>query len=165
MEQYDMCNLWRNHTILNDIDSKRSSSCCFQVESLLTLHPRVTGFVHVLSCMSFFTMMNFVLISPICTPKLFNKKNIGLRAHSRAKDHRTSLAGALIENRYPVLEIRALIYLIMWFLCTALDAQCITEESPKLRFEKIGNWWQLSLLDMRVWNYFEAVLDFELKIQ
>ena len=119
MEQYDMCNLWRNHTVLNDIDSKRSSSCCFQVESLLTLHPRVTGFVHLLSCMSFFTMMNFVLISPICTPKLFNKKkNIGLRAHSRAKDHRTSLAGALIENQYRVLT---------------------TEESPKLRFEKIGN--------------------------
>ena len=82
--------------------------------------------------------------SNLYTKIIQQKKNIGLRAHSRAKDQRTSLAGALIENQYRVLT---------------------TEESPKLRFEKIGNWWQLSLLDMRVWSYFEAVLDFELKIQ
>ena len=44
MEQFDY-NLWKNHAILNDIDSKRSSSC-FQSHNL---RYRVTGFVDAFS--------------------------------------------------------------------------------------------------------------------
>ena len=36
-------NLWQNYAILNDIDSKRTSSRCFQGHNL---HPRETGLVH-----------------------------------------------------------------------------------------------------------------------
>ena len=44
MEQFDY-NLWKNHAILNDFDSKRSSSC-FQSHNL---RYRVTGFVDAFS--------------------------------------------------------------------------------------------------------------------
>ena len=35
-----ICNFWKNHTILNDIDSKRSSNRCFRGHNW---HPRVTA--------------------------------------------------------------------------------------------------------------------------
>ena len=45
--------------------------------------------------------------------KLFTKimqKNLAYRAHSRAKDSRSSLAGALIEKQYCILGMRARLF-------------------------------------------------------
>ena len=45
----------------------------------------------------------------ICTPKL-NNKNVGHRVRSRAKDHRTSLLGLLIEKHDRVLGMHARLF-------------------------------------------------------
>ena len=86
-----MYSLWKNPALLNNIDSKRFSSRCFQSHNL---HPQVTGFVHA-SRYIFFSLRYFFFNSSnlegiICSPKLCNK-NIAHRARSRAKDHPTSL--------------------------------------------------------------------------
>ena len=63
-------NLWQIHTLSNDKDSKRSSSCCFQGYKFASSS---YGFAHALSYINLFlTFFNRKRI--ICTPKLCNKK-------------------------------------------------------------------------------------------
>ena len=42
------------------------------------------------------------------------------------------LKGVVIEKQYRVLGMRALFRLITRFICAVWDAQCNTEESPKV---------------------------------
>ena len=67
-----MHNLWKNYTILNDIDSERFSNRCFRGHNS---HPRVS-----VLCFS-----SFSLKETICTPKLYNK-NIDHHARLREND-------------------------------------------------------------------------------
>ena len=90
-------NLWKNHANLNDVNSKRSSSRCFQGHNL---DPRVMGFgMHL--AISFFPfeyiyIFNFPNLKRInCTPKLCAyTQNVGHYVRSRA----TSLPGLLLKN-------------------------------------------------------------------
>ena len=101
MEQFSIFSLGENHAILNDI-VKTSSSRWWALCTLL-------GIFFFLRWL----FLNFYnLERMIFTPKLCIK-NIGHRACSRAKDHRTSLAGPLIEKQYRFLGMRAC--LLAWF--------------------------------------------------
>ena len=88
MEQFYIHNLWKIYANVNNIDS---SSHSFLGHNL---HPQTMGFMHTFR-LSFFPFklfsFNFLHLKGInCTPKLC-KKSIGHCAHSRAKDHHTSL--------------------------------------------------------------------------
>ena len=102
-------NLWKNHANLNDVNSKRSSSRCFQGHNV---DPRVMGSVHSFSHIFFslriYIFFNFPNLKGInCTPKLCTyTKNVGHRVRSRA----TSLPGLLIEKQYRVLGMRARLF-------------------------------------------------------
>ena len=61
--------------------------------------------------------------SNLYTKIIQQKKNIGLRAHSRAKDHRTSLAGALMKTNTAFLLLRNHLNYVLKKLAT--DDSCL----------------------------------------
>ena len=108
----------KNQVVLIDMDSKRSSSSCFQGYNL---HHQVTCFkLYIFFALD--DLKNFSnLKGIICT------KNRGHFFGSRANENRASLHGSFIQIQYCVVGI---IRLITRFLCAVRDAQCNSEEPP-----------------------------------
>lgn len=104
----------KNHAVLNNINSKCSSSVCPQGHGLYRFE---SGVLCMLLDLSFFPSMSFFEIfsywkGMICTLKVCSK-NIGHYSHSRAKDNHTSLPGLFAVKQYHVLGICQCL-----FICT-----------------------------------------------
>ena len=125
----------KSHTVLNNINSKCSSSVCPQGHGLYRFE---SGVLCMLLALSFFPSMSFFEIfsnwkGMICTLKVCSK-NIGHYSHSRAKDNHTSLPGLFTVKQYHVLGICQCLFALWFYMHYRM-------RSAMLRNHLKGIWW------------------------